>query len=647
MLVANVFLSYSRADQPRVAQLVAKLEETGYSIWWDRHIDGGAEFSADIERELHVAETVIVAWSKDSTASRWVRDEAGVALEADKLIAITLDGTAPPLGFKQLHAIDMQRADGLDDLKRSLANKLGGDLAPAPQSFAPTSKRRPKAALIAAPLLAAVVGFGFWAWESSLSREQTEAAESENSKSLAILPFRDLSPGQDQQWFTDGLAEEITSTLARAPDLKVAPRAAAFQYRGSEIAPAHIASALGVVHILDGSVRRDGEGMRVSVELIRASDGSRIWSQDYDRTTEAAIEVQEEIATEVARILETAMDPEALAAMVDTGTRSIEAYEAFLKSAEANKTISNSLASIERAEQAYTIDPNFARAYLRAARNRLERTGAFYFAYMGPEDAVAQLPVFEREVNLALSISKDPVDRDFARALQARGRYRLKEARDYLVKVVEARPSDTDALSLLADMELMIGNFSVARQRLAELADAFPQGISLAINGFTFAGDLDAAVSYGEQMLLEQPDSDAALYQMHRALMWKGDAKRGAQILERLRRFGLHPYTIALAELRQACLEGRLKDARRHLASSIESDGLPVQALLVAGYRKQAYDLLIDLDRPTPPILLAEVAVHSNIDSTHFPNLSRLLREQGIEPRKAKPMPYACPVVEE
>jgi hypothetical protein len=105
--MARVFLSYARADRPRVSELAAALERAGHDVWWDRRLSGGAEFEHQIEQALADADVVVVVWSVASVRSHWVRDEAAAGRDRDRLVPVSLDGSAPPLGFRQLHTIDV------------------------------------------------------------------------------------------------------------------------------------------------------------------------------------------------------------------------------------------------------------------------------------------------------------------------------------------------------------------------------------------------------------------------------------------------------------------------------------------------------------------------------------------------------------
>lgn len=188
-------------------------------------------------------------------------------------------------------------------------------------------------------------------------------------KSIAVLPFDDLSESQDQQWFADGLAEEILNSLARTPDLSVTGRTSSFSFRGSNEDIPTIAGALGVAHILEGSVRREGDQIRVTAQLVRARDGMHLWSENFDHPAANLIQVQEAIAVNIAVAMRTATDPGALAALVSSGTRSVPAFEAYLRGLAGYTMMLETgdvgayTKAIDEFEQAVEIDPEFAVAY--------------------------------------------------------------------------------------------------------------------------------------------------------------------------------------------------------------------------------------------------------------------------------------------
>jgi adenylate cyclase len=130
------------------------------------------------------------------------------------------------------------------------------------------------------------------------------AIVAEPGKSVAVLPFAELSQDQNQEWFADGLTEEILNALARTPDLMVTSRTSAFLYKSTEKSISTIAEELGVAHVLEGSVRGSRDRIRVTAQLIRATDDFHLWSQTYDRDVEGVIGIQEDIALRIARALE-------------------------------------------------------------------------------------------------------------------------------------------------------------------------------------------------------------------------------------------------------------------------------------------------------------------------------------------------------
>lgn len=182
--MADIFLSYARADQPRIEKLVAALEQHGFSVWWDNHLRSGAEFADDIETALRDAAHVIVAWSADAAKSRWVRDEASEAAEQAKLIALSLDGTAPPMGFRQYHATDMSGWTG-GDLPAALMEALGRD-APTGNIGSVATARSAKPWLAAAAAVAVALAGGTYLVTQGLPGAQ---AEQSGSVSLAVMPF--------------------------------------------------------------------------------------------------------------------------------------------------------------------------------------------------------------------------------------------------------------------------------------------------------------------------------------------------------------------------------------------------------------------------------------------------------------------------
>ena len=215
---------------------------------------------------------------------------------------------------------------------------------PAQESIAPqTAKRMDRLILIVA-----LIAIGYFAFDKFVLAPRREAAlvtqtaahvtaaiSAEKSKldprSIAVLPFENLSADKDNEFFSDGVSEEILNSLARIDGMRVVGRASSFQFKGSHDDLGAIGKKLGVANLLEGSVRRDGDRARITAQLLRASDGTQLWSQTYDRTMKDTLAVQLDIATQVAAALNIVLDGKQLARMREAGVKNVDAFIAYQK----------------------------------------------------------------------------------------------------------------------------------------------------------------------------------------------------------------------------------------------------------------------------------------------------------------------------
>lgn len=195
------------------------------------------------------------------------------------------------------------------------------------------------------------------------------------SRSVAVLPFVAMSRGEDDDYFADGLTEEILNYLASVPQLLVTARTSAFHFKGTNLPVPDIAATLGVANVVEGSVRRAGDRVRITAQLIRAADGFHLWSQTYDRTLEDVFAVQEDIARNIAEVLDVVLDEQALTRMRNTGIGDVEAFIAYQKGQEAFATahsdiehISDALATANQYyDQVLEVAPGLTGVHLRRA----------------------------------------------------------------------------------------------------------------------------------------------------------------------------------------------------------------------------------------------------------------------------------------
>ncbi len=247
-------------------------------------------------------------------------------------------------------------------------------------------------------------------------------------KSIAVLPFADMSETKDQGWFGDGLTEEILNSLAHINGLRVTSRTSSFAFKDKNLRIQSIADSLGVNYIVEGSVRKSGDGLRITAQLIRAKDGFHIWSNTYDRKSKDIFDLQKEIASKIAESLDISLDAKALEQMHWAGTTSAEAFLAFLKAREldddahrANRFID--LAKLKQAnayyEQSILLDPNFVNPYLYHAD--------FFLHYVLKDDPHYQDSLTDKQAQRlfmddlakAISYSRESSQADYYRISQA------------------------------------------------------------------------------------------------------------------------------------------------------------------------------------------------------------------------------------
>lgn len=379
--MADVFVSYSAEDRPRVRPLVDALTAEGLSVWWDVAIAPGTAWRASIERELDRAACVIVVWSRASAGpdGTFVQEEAARAQGRGVLLPVTLDGSKPPLGFGHRQTLSLAGWRGARGDRRfrevaAAAKTLVAEGSPPAAERAP-SERRPRLVPIALAGLAVVSLAAGLVWIGASHQGRlcwTVACGPLASRpaSLAVLPFENLSGDPAQAYVSDGLTEELISTLSRLNALRVIARTSAFEFRESHRNLAEIAAKLGVTWLLEGSVRRQGSLMRVSAALVDPATGLERWSATYDRDARDILAVQSGIAQSVAEALRLKLLGGDLAQQASGDTLSPEAYDAYLRG-RALVLQAASEADLREAlrlfGQAINADARFAKAYMGEA----------------------------------------------------------------------------------------------------------------------------------------------------------------------------------------------------------------------------------------------------------------------------------------
>ncbi len=407
----------------------------------------------------------------------------------------------------------------------------------------PRARRGVAPAMVAGvSLMAAVTGYAWWHTISELPKEAAEAGRLEPSpQSIAVLPFVDMSPDGSASYLGDGLSEELSSELAKIPALRVAARTSAFALKGRDVDVRSIGSQLGVRFVLEGSVRREGERVRVTAQLIDAATGFHAWTESYDRPWQDLIGIQQEISGAIARKLQAVLSPELAQQLQVVPTGNPRAYAFYLaglsllRQGGALSRIAEAEAAFRRALEA---DPGFARAragLCQVAVLRYDRTNATEYVYEAEEACRAALEADAtlKETELALGklylasgrheqaeavyralLRRSPRDADvhigLARAL-SRSKH-LQEAEQGFREAIVVEPGYWQGYNAL-------GSFLFANGRSAEAADAYARVTELAPgnpSGFNnlgaaqlAAGELDAAAKAFEQSNRIEPSRSA------------------------------------------------------------------------------------------------------------------------------------------
>jgi len=319
-----VFLSYASEDAEAAARICAGLRNAGIEVWFDQNeLRGGAAWDSAIKKQIKTCALFIPIISANSRArvEGYFRFEWKLAVDRSHLMAaekafllpVVIDGTdeVDARVPDKFHEVQWTWLSGgqtsaafVEQVSRLLA--LGEYVPPA--GAAPAVTSRPMTPAVASPVL-----------------QQNPCSE----QSIAVLPFVDMSQNKDQEYFSDGLTEELIGLLTRVPELRVPARTSCFYFKSKQTTISDIARALNVAHILEGSVRKAGNTIRIAVQLIRADTGYHLWSQTYDRTLDDIFKVQDEIAGSVVRSLCDAL----LSATLPTRSASLnsEAYQLYLR----------------------------------------------------------------------------------------------------------------------------------------------------------------------------------------------------------------------------------------------------------------------------------------------------------------------------
>jgi len=371
--VARIFLSYAREDVDSAKRLAEAVAHAGHEVWWDRHLHGGSRFTNEIDRALKDAEVVVVIWTEASVKSAWVQDEAAEGRDTERLVPVSIDGSRAPLGFRQFHTVEFGAWDRdgdsrqLDELLDAIA-KIAGSASAATASKSTSAQQSP-------------------------------------GMSICVLPFVNMSGDPEQEYFSDGITEDIITDLSQVSALLVIARNTAFTFKGKVMDVKDVARALDVTHVLEGSVRKAGDRVRITAQLIHAATDTHLWAETYDRDLRDILNLQRELARQVSRNIRINVQPADGERFVNDVRVDPKAHDLYLRGRFFwnRRTRSDLLKASEYFQQSIDVDPMYAQAYagLADSQNELVGFGNIRSADGIPKAKAAALRAIELDERLA------------------------------------------------------------------------------------------------------------------------------------------------------------------------------------------------------------------------------------------------------
>jgi len=504
--LARVFLSYARADADGTKRLAELVARAGHEVWWDREIQGGSRFSNEIDKALGNAEAVVVLWSAASLESAWVQDEATEGRDSGRLVPVIVEPVRPPLGFRQYQSIDLTDlgASGdpaqLDALLRTIAKMDGGPEQPS---------SRP-GGLAKAPAV---------------------------TYSICVLPFINMSGDPEQEYFSDGITEDIITDLSQVSALSVIARNTAFTFKGKPLDVKEVASTVGVSHVLEGSVRKAGSRVRITAQLIDGAKGDHVWAERFDRELTDIFDIQDEISKAIVSALRLKLLPQEKKAIANRGTANVDAYNLYLMARRhwvefTFGDVRREEAVIRICKQATAIDPDYADAWALMALAQAE----LRFWHGRDENA---LPATERALSINPDLAEVPCVR--ARYLEEAGKQ--EEANAEISAALELDPESWEVNREAARMMFRQGCYRDAIpyfEKAASLIDTDFLNPLMLISCYQATGDepkrqasARLALERAERALAHDPTNAAAISAGVTPLALFGEEQRARDWMQR------------------------------------------------------------------------------------------------------------------
>jgi TolB-like protein len=423
--------------------------------------------------------------------------------------------------------------------------------------------------------------------------------ESNPFDSIAVLPFEDMSSNKDQEYFSHGLSEELLNLLARIDGLKVAARTSSFAFKGQNQDIREIGKMLGVVTVLEGSVRQSGDRIRVTAQLINVENGYHLWSDNFDRELTDIFEIQDEIATSIVSALKLHLDTDESPVLSSSTTDNVAAYDDYLKGLDKEKQ-GEFRDALDFFREATNKDPRFAKAWAGRARLVVQmRETPFWGEIPRNEVELLATTALERALSLAPNLPEALI----AQGIYDVDNYRYELAKANFQKALETNPNNVHALMGLGDLQERTGHLQESFANLEKALDLDPKNWVLARTAYNIASShnnlslLDKAIS-----LIPTENRDFL------ALLRVSDL--GPQTAENYERIMASPYTRMQLGVQQSWL-GELSYDAIVKASAAYPDDFYLWELIYGGRFEEAikvYENLVPV-RQTNTLNLEEMSV--------------------------------------
>jgi adenylate cyclase len=502
--MSDVFVSYARSDEPQAKRVAEALSERGYRAWRDDELPAHRAYADVIEERLKSASAVVVLWSAEASKSQWVRAEADAARSAGTLVQAGLDGTIPPIPFNQIQCADLSSWTGEDSPGwRKLVASVTA-LAGAAQPQARAARPRKQAV------------------------------------SICVLPFQNMSGDAEQEYFSDGISEDITTDLSKVSALSVTARNTAFIFKGQAVDVCEVAAKLGVSHVLEGSVRKAGPRVRITAQLIDGASGDHLWAERYDRNLTDIFEIQDEISKAIVDALRLQLLPAEKKAIENRGTTNSESYNLYLMARQA--WITGDFGDRRREEKvirickrAVELDPGYAQAW--ALMGLAQSNLCHGFASQDVADDGSEA------ADRALALDTNIAEARLPKAWRLVRRGRDDEANAELAIALELSPDSWEVNKEAARIfyrQRRLDDAARHLEKATHVMEADYHGLGMLFAYYNGHGDVDAAARTAqrtldqvEKVLTCDPDNGAALAFGALSLAALGKVGRAREWIER------------------------------------------------------------------------------------------------------------------